>query len=381
MNEHDSEAWKARDTRPEGYEPPTGTHELLARYEAGERYFVGAHLSGANLAEKDLRWANFMQASLTGADLSKADLRYADFYGANLSKAKFGEANLSEEMYHAVHFDDADLSEADLTRANLTGAWLYKAKLSKADLSHATCLRTKLLHANLAGANLEGTDLGEAVLEEANLEHADLRDVHGARLNSTFTRNAKFSPYAKDPWSVLRRNYTGPRFVFHLLLLVTFILPYVARTMMWVSVNRSQTAMMQITAHLTKAAADLEAAGNVGSHLLAQAAARLSEIQPCLTAQCRKWLVWQILLGVDRGWSYWTLAGALVLYNVSRGLLTWRVGPLREEEERSGYSPALKEYVWLIWPHRIVTVLLYVAIASFLWHAYNWLSVPVWLPG
>lgn len=43
--------------------------ELQARYDAGERDFTGADLSGANLTDADLRWTNLTDAELSGAFL------------------------------------------------------------------------------------------------------------------------------------------------------------------------------------------------------------------------------------------------------------------------------------------------------------------------
>jgi hypothetical protein len=68
--------------KPPGYKPPTSAEELVERYIAGERYFVGAklesvgfngaNLEGANLANADLREANFQGCSLQGTVLTDA---------------------------------------------------------------------------------------------------------------------------------------------------------------------------------------------------------------------------------------------------------------------------------------------------------------------
>jgi len=42
-----------------------------------------------------------------------------------------------------------------------------------------------------------------------------------------------------------------------------------------------------------------------------------------------------------------------------------------------GYREA---YGWLIWPHRVLTALFWLAVISFLLNAIKWLSLPVWLP-
>jgi uncharacterized protein YjbI with pentapeptide repeats len=86
-------------------------HELLARYDAGERDFRYADLSIADLRWADLRWANLSRASLSNADLSGANLRWANLSGADL---------------HGADLSRANLSGADLRWTNLSGASLSK---------------------------------------------------------------------------------------------------------------------------------------------------------------------------------------------------------------------------------------------------------------
>ena len=37
-------------------------------------------------------------------------------------------------------------------------------------------------------------------------------------------------------------------------------------------------------------------------------------------------------------------------------------------------------YGWLIWAHYVMQVLFAVAVISFVVHAYDWLTLPVWIP-
>lgn len=114
----------------------------------------------------------------------------------------------------------------------------------------------------------------------------------------------------------------------------------------------------------------------------------------------RTYRVWQLLLNLDRdGVGLFLTAAALILYNLARAIVTYFMGPMRDEEERSGFTPRydrdsnkavgamlhrrismgewwdsfFEAYGWL-WPwHRLVSFLWFVAVASFLWHAIDWL--------
>ena len=89
----------------------------------------GDTLTGANLTDADLAWAD-----LTGANLTDADLTGADLTGADLTE---------------VDLIDADLTGVDLIDADLTGANLYGAKLPEAPVVER--LHTKMLSAIEAG--------------------------------------------------------------------------------------------------------------------------------------------------------------------------------------------------------------------------------------
>ena len=112
------QTWKIRGTSPSGSQycggegtRPVDAHELIARYEAGER---------------DFSWANLYQADLSGAVLSRAVL-----YHINLSKADLKGANL----------DRADLIGANLQEANLTGANLSGVNVTSEQLGKAASLK------------------------------------------------------------------------------------------------------------------------------------------------------------------------------------------------------------------------------------------------
>lgn len=344
-----------REAAPEGYRPPRGAEELLKRYGKGERYFAEAELDGASLSG----------ASLSGANLSESRLSRADLSGAKLDGAKL---------------DWAALDSANLSHASMVGASLYDAELSGADLLRAKLAGARLTGASLRNAELSFSDLNGAMLKYADFDGANLTDAEGVKLDLTRVRNARFSPIAADPWSVLRRRYTGVLFSFNLLLLVVFFTPYLLRAMMWIGVNRSQTAIIETTARLREASERLRSAGDSHAEWLAAAAERVSRVQPCLAGHCREWSVWQILIGMDRGPLQWVLALSLIVYNLFRGLLTWHVGPLADEEQRSGYSPEASDYEWCTPLHRAVRVLFFVAVASLVWHLIHWLTTPVWLP-
>jgi hypothetical protein len=343
--------------------------------------------------------------------LYKVDLSKKNLQGVNLR----GPADLRRANLQGANLDGADLREANFYQADFCGANLTGADCRNAQLGGTGMRKAKLKYADLRGARLFYADLSQATLTDANFSEADLRLVQGMKLDCTFIRNARFSPRASDPWSTLRRNYTGAKLLFHLLLLIVFIMPYVTKTLMWIGVNRAQEAMISTTNRMQEVARILQQEGHPTAAALDQVVTRFSTLKECLQDECKKVSVWELLIGKEGHqpywlpyWiPYWLLTVALILYNLCRAILTWTVGPLRDEEERSGYSPPLmynpnepqepplslgwrkgpdwlrhqmNGYGWLIWPHRVVKILFWIALSSFAIHAWTWLTIPVSLP-
>jgi uncharacterized protein YjbI with pentapeptide repeats len=332
-------------------------------------------LSNANLSKADLRQADLRQADLRQADLRQADLRQADLRQADLSKADLVGAHLSE-----ANLSKADLRQADLSKADLVGAHLSEANLSKADLSEAALWFANLNEANLSEANLSRALLGAAKLSGADLQDANLTHVHGLVLDGQPTRGARFSPNAPDPWSVLRRQYTGPLMFINLALLVGFLAPYGARALGWWSLHLTQTEL--------GVGEGWEDTGTL----------------------------WQLLIGWDRGPWYWSTAFVLIVYNVLRAYLTRHLSMLRDAEDRSGYSPSWdsgartfdsssrfesliserkgllsrarrrllalnSSYGWAWYAHAyFVRWAFWLAVGSFLFHAVPWLFTEIAVP-
>lgn len=219
-----------------------------------------------------------------------------------------------------------------------------------------------------------------------------MRGAVGLRFDQNVIRDLLIEGDAPDPWSVLRRSYTGPWFFVHAALLVLYVLPYVGRVL-------ALTAAGQTWATLGPRVPDL------------------------ITIEVAHVAAWRVLIGLERGWWVPVLGAVLFAYNLLRGYLTLRIGMLRDAEERSGVSPAIKDYMgtqghmdekgWrLIGPlgrqtwkftqsmsrfwashsenkdhetvrlasigywrmHRMMQLLMWIAIASFVAHALVWIT-------
>jgi uncharacterized protein YjbI with pentapeptide repeats len=352
---------------------------------------TGAHLEHASLQEAQLDDAILRSSSLEHSDFSRAQLRRASLVEAQLQSALLVEAHLEGAALIKAQLDNACLVNARMDQANLAGAQLVGARASRACLKSACLSGTNLAASNFRGANFEQADLrlaqlSQTRLEEATLTAADIRGALALRFDSNRVRDIKIEGNATDPWSVLRRSYTGPWFFVHATMLVVFVVPYVGKVLALTAADHAGRILGTTIERLPGA-----------SHI-----------------QIEYIPAWKVLIGLDQGWLGPVLAVVLLGYNVIRGFLTIRVGMLRDAEERSDITPMLKEYMgsqalgdehgfWFLWfivrdvldwmthlygpegslvplPsvglwcwHRILNLLFWFAIISFAVHAICWI--------
>lgn len=277
---------------------------------------VRVHLECADLTGAALRRVDLSGAHLEGARMANARLQRARLFWTHLDRAKMNRAHLEHAVLYGAHLGHAELLEAHLEHAVLFGANLGHANLREAMLGHANLREARLEHASLIYAHLEHTSLFWAHLEhaafkESDLTGANLRFAQGLRFDNCVIRDIHIEGNAGDPWSVLRRSYSGPWFFFHLLFLLAFLAPYIGRAF-----------ALSATSDATGLIADRLPGGEL----------------PTIPA-------WRVLVGLHEAWWVFALAIVLFLYNVLRAVLTFQVGMLRDAEERSGRSPGLHEYM------------------------------------
>ena len=416
----------------------------------------------------------FHLLDLPRINLSYADLRSVDgalpsnHEGSNFEGAQLTGANLAGNILARACLKDADLQMTYLVGASLAGADLRNARLDGADLR-----RADLRKADLSGASLREADLSGAKLHQANLDRADLHFVKGLEPDENSVFQTRFTnragiiwkaflsfyrvlywllnkvglargldpvrPEVEDPWSTLRRVYTGPSFFITLLFLVAFVSPYLLQAALLSELSHLESRVVDSVGALldrdlkgepmepeelarlrrsvkeqaesveSTFAEALHSAREAGSRArglrrpslegvdaVRQSVARSAERMESLdsqvrrlktdlnlviagTIQERRYPVWKILLRMDTGQYGWTLLICLLfLYNGLKWFLTTTVAPMRDAEERSHVTPARPEYMVLLPLHRVVSALFWVSLTVGLYTFYQWMTSPVY---
>jgi uncharacterized protein YjbI with pentapeptide repeats len=267
-------------------------------------------VSNVNLRGVDLR-------SIKWPDQSTITLKNCDFTNANLSHDHTSPGS----SLPGTIFDECTFQQTDLTGANLIGT-----RFESACNLHGAILRDAVATgAEFLNADMKDVDATNAVflrsrftgsqLQDATLDLADLRYAEGLRLDQTRTRGAKFSKRSENPWSKLRRVYTGPRLILNLLPVMIFV------------------ATLAVKAYALYLLAILE--GGLGAEAIAAYCKRPATF-------CQNSTVLGVLSGYRAGWLEFLFVTFAASYNLMRFGATVVVSGLREAEDQSGVSPPYK---------------------------------------
>ena len=260
--------------------------------EQTARYCV----ANINLRESELRQVDLCEIDFQDCDLSGANLSGATLMGSTWTNCRFGLTNLSGAQLQGSTFAAGCVFEG----ATLDDCVATRATFVNSDFRNATAVSAKFDQVDFGGSRLANTDLTRASLNDSTNFVLDRAIVH----------STNFSATAADPWSILRRTYTGPRFVLNFVLLAAFVMTLVAKTFAY-----------QVLVLIESAPALAE---GIDAY--------------CLQYECEDVRISDVLLGFRDGASFFVISG--LIYNLLRFVLTFGVSALREQEERSGRSPA-----------------------------------------
>lgn len=120
-------------------------------------------LSGINLSQRQMQYADFTGSDLSNANLSLSDWNFTKFDGADLTGANF-----SDTTTYRSAFNDVDLTGADLTRTFWAETSAQRIVLVNATLTDSILGYVDFTNADLTGANLTRANFGESTVTGAN---------------------------------------------------------------------------------------------------------------------------------------------------------------------------------------------------------------------
>lgn len=252
------------------------------------------------------------ELNLKSFEVTEFAFKNCDFSGADMTGSTFA----------GVTFENCLFQQTILDRANLVGSCfvnncvLHLATMKYAEAHDAHFWGVMMTEVDATGANFQNSDFRSTELRDATLNLADLRQTKNLLPDETKMRGALLSKGGEDPWSALRRTYTGPRLLLNMVPVAIFVATLAVKTYGLYLVGVLQGI---------KIAED-----------------GLTTYCERINVTCETWTVLEVLAGFHEG--IWASAFVIfgIVYNALRFILTMVVSRLREHEDRTGASPPYK---------------------------------------
>ena len=191
-------------------------HERYAMLRGGTRALLKyARLDGLNLANRNLKEAEFAGASFVRANLFGSNLTRTSLYCADLRRCDLRNANLTGADMRGASLNGANLSYAVLDQADLRAAVMMKMGpdgfciIDHVDTSHGgrgvkpvgvDFSNCSMRHASFGNAQLDGANFSGALLDGAKFQGAKLINANfrGAVLTGVNLKDLAVTPEALE---------------------------------------------------------------------------------------------------------------------------------------------------------------------------------------
>lgn len=378
----------------------------------------------------DLRNCNLMGTTISGDQVNSLDISGSDATGVTfavaslrglkmsentrLDEAIFSDASLEAFSFTTTHLKDmqllrtrqnnvtynSPLQGVQLNDSRLENCVFTDRRMTDCDLQSLHCNSCEFegleVEANDPDRSLQGSqfqrcrfrdaDFGKINMKQAFFAHCDLRNVRNVVFDNTYLIDNALSQQTGDRWSTLARTYTGPKMAFNLMFVTIFFLPWIVQVMSLNVLNQVQAELAQTALELRELSTELP--GDNFSERYQEVLSRFiePELERCLAAtgpqppvpdECRR--IGSVVLGLHKLNSVqdWLVMGAgilLLFYNFARGVLTFFIAPLRDEQVRTGHTPSYRlpenwsvpdlfvHYYWMSQLHRLFSPLFWLSI-------------------
>lgn len=140
-------------------------------------YLKGAVLSGRDLIQENLAYADLSDAKLDDAILTKTDLSHANLTHSDLSEALLSDTDLSESDMEGIRIYGGQIEHCKLVGTNLKYAKLIASSVQDCDFTGANMECALLSTTNFSGVDLQNSNLNGAEIFASALSHIVLTNA------------------------------------------------------------------------------------------------------------------------------------------------------------------------------------------------------------
>jgi uncharacterized protein YjbI with pentapeptide repeats len=180
----------------------------------GIRRFRNMELSDIDLADTDLRSANFSNATLIGSNLSGVNLDDANISGANFSEGTLYGANLRNTNATSAYFGNSKLRLCAFNNANLSDSNFMLAELYDIHIDYLDPISKSPLFdlTDFSGANLSQTNFAGTKVVPDQLRKA--KSLKGCLLPNECKYDGKYSLFSQNYYAIENPEFeTAPNYL------------------------------------------------------------------------------------------------------------------------------------------------------------------------
>jgi uncharacterized protein YjbI with pentapeptide repeats len=306
--------------------------------------FDDADLSGTIFEDTLVSGCTFQNAKLNGTTFS--NLVACKFYRCEMTGVHF--LNPADCSFQSLSFANCKIHEPSFVRCSFAHVDFGQAILEYVEFGARSGVRENTVRSWLrsvfrwlrpdrctfdsckfAGvASMHYVDFHGARLTNCNLQDVDFRRCERFRFDLSDIKGIRIPYHSNDPWSVVTRNYTGTKMLFNLGFLAVFFIPYLAKGAALILLSNMEPRLAGLMSEL-----------NAKSSAIGIGSQEFNFEAMCAKLACVEKPVWQVMLGPDASRTLLAAAIALLFYNVARGVLTWRISPMKEEQDATSITP------------------------------------------
>ncbi len=248
---------------------PDAWYDFRSNYDLSEESIHSLYVTDPEWREHAAR--NKGKINFWRRDFSNLKIQHCDFTGVDFSSCRFNGTTFLNVKFTGADLRDADFAGAkfheqiDFQGANLEGADLSKTKFSS--------------NTKFDGANLDGT----------SFEAADIRRASGVRFSSTHIRGTILSPTSTNPWSVVRKRYSGTDFALNMIFVAMFCATVLAELLL----------LQSVTVALVESTLTERGIVECSPVPLAEIFSHLMVLEP-RSSGCRAYPVWAVIFGFHK---------------------------------------------------------------------------------
>ncbi len=322
-------------------------NKTFAQHDSVDRNFGNLKFKdcfiSTQIDELNLECATFHDCLFLNCNLLSSKSKNAVFVNCVFSEVLLKNSELNSTRFISCYFEDTDLSSSDLKFAKLEECIFQNTTIKSVDFSNAILERNK------------------GIIFDANILRSTkiLRRLHDEK-------NSKFKSYPKDPWTILKENYTGLRSSINFILLFLFISPVVAKslkeiyrnpTLIYLNFTNSNRQHSNDTIIFNSETISKFGPDTNANELLNHNATDVGDNSTYIRKP-----FWYILFRLHKDKFSYIIFFILVIYNFIRTVLTFYINRLRDEEANSNITPYRDEQLYPFYWHLFNKTLFLIAL-------------------